>query len=983
MKCLSRYIQFPLFVFLVTFICACQFQNDNSSSDRVVRFVDSDGGILEARDGSWKLMIPEGALDEETMIAVTKGATPVGETPEEYQSLGEALQFEPAGLTFNTPATLQFYYPQSSMPEDGIEERIIGYYYINDDSTEEEAISGLDVNDNIVTAQIPHFSYLRALNMNIDKVNDGTITDKTKIEKITKRIVTVIKKIEDVEEQSRFYQDNSELLDPFTKTSTEILGEDVVTGSFPEADFDNDGRPNEEDPINGPTIVTTPTFDPEEGTYTTDQTIAISTTTADAEIYYTLDGTVPDRSATLYFSPISVAGHGTNTTIKAIAFAEELEDSVVASAEYQIRYPAVADPVFSPAAGTYDSDQNIAITCETSDSTIYYTTDGSDPTTGSTEYSTSISIAGHGTDTTIKAIAVKDGLADSEIKSAEYTINYDQVSTPAFSPAAGNYNSTQTVTISSATVGATIYYTTNGTTPTTSSTQGTTVSVTSSQTIKALAVLTGKLDSEIGTAAYVIETVAPSPGDSGTISYSDVTRNTLTLSWTGATDAITADSDLQYRVYQSTNSAMDSVSDVEANGTALGDYTANSTGRSVTGLTPDTTYYFNVIVRDEAGNKAVYGKLEKTITLGAKLIYDVSNISNVYNAVDLTVFDGKLYFCARDSTHGYELWVYDGTNDPTIAFDLNGSSSSSISSGPGLIVYGGKFYFVANDGENGKELWSYDGINAPEMVIDLVPGSSGFEATEIYAYNDKIYLASLTEMYVYDLSTSTASLIYENQASNLKGFDNKLYFAAVDSSNDEELWCYDGSTSSLVYGFYADGNGQPADFTEYQGELYMSAIDENGRGLWKYSGTGNPTRVSVASSLTNVGGLTVVNNNLFFRAYDGTHGMEPWKYDGSDVQMGADIYLGNTTSSVPDYFCEFDDKLYFQAADYDGSTKHGKELWAWDGTNDPYLAADIWPGGYSSSPSYLTEFKGKLYFQAQKDTSVGYELHMFDGNTYQ
>ena len=80
----------------------------------------------------------------------------------------------------------------------------------------------------------------------------------------------------------------------------------------------------------------------------------------------------------------------------------------------------VATPTFSPVAGTYTSAQTVTISTETADATIYYTTNGDEPTSSSTLYEGAVEVA---ESKTLKAIAVKDGMANSAVASAEYTIN--------------------------------------------------------------------------------------------------------------------------------------------------------------------------------------------------------------------------------------------------------------------------------------------------------------------------------------------------------------------------------------------------------------------------------------------------------------------------------------------------------------------------------------------------------------------------------
>ncbi len=247
------------------------------------------------------------------------------------------------------------------------------------------------------------------------------------------------------------------------------------------------------------TPAATPTLSPAPGSYTTAQSVTISDTTTGATIYYTTNGTTPTTGSTVYSVPISV---NAAETIQAIAAAPGFSQSAVASGAYTINLPAVATPTFSPAAGVYSSTQSVTISDTTSGATIYYTTNGTTPTTGSTVYSAPITV--NATET-IQAIATGTGYTPSAVASSAYTINLPAAATPTFSPAAGVYASAQSVTISDTTSGATIYYTTNGTTPTTGSTvYSAPISVNATETIQAIAIATGFSQSAVASGAYTI-----------------------------------------------------------------------------------------------------------------------------------------------------------------------------------------------------------------------------------------------------------------------------------------------------------------------------------------------------------------------------------------------------------------------------------------------------------------------------------------------
>lgn len=124
------------------------------------------------------------------------------------------------------------------------------------------------------------------------------------------------------------------------------------------------------------------------------------------------------------------------------------------------------------------------------------------------------------------------------------------------------------------------------------------------------------------------DTTAPTPGASGVITFTGVNDTGMEVDWTPATDDTTAQASLQYELRRSLSNNINSVANAEANGTIAQAYTANIGGAIIHGLSPSTTYYFNVIVKDTNGNKAVYttnnqittappGNLRNTVGMGS------------------------------------------------------------------------------------------------------------------------------------------------------------------------------------------------------------------------------------------------------------------------------------------------------------------------------------------------------------------------------
>lgn len=188
--------------------------------------------------------------------------------------------------------------------------------------------------------------------------------------------------------------------------------------------------------------------------YKTAFTVKLNTITKGAKIYYTTDGTVPTTKSTLYRKAIKITQ---NTTISAIAVRNgKLLDSEVTVYHFRVRAASAKSTVKT---GTYSKSQTITLTSTTPNAKIYYTTNGSTPSTKSKLYTKPITVSKN---TTIKTLVVAENYAYSPVSTYKYKI---RVATPTANLKSGTYKGTQTFKLSTKVNGAKIYYTTNGTNP--------------------------------------------------------------------------------------------------------------------------------------------------------------------------------------------------------------------------------------------------------------------------------------------------------------------------------------------------------------------------------------------------------------------------------------------------------------------------------------------------------------------------------------
>ena len=322
--------------------------------------------------------------------------------------------------------------------------------------------------------------------------------------------------------------------------------------------------------------------------------------------------------------------------------------------------------------------------------------------------------------------------------------------------------------------------------------------------------------------------------------------------------------------------------------------------------------------------------------------------------------------------------VHNGNGTAWMVKDIVAGSSHSHPED--LVGIGSTLFFSAKVGQS-RDLWRSDGTAAGTvMVKDIVQGSYGYGCCEYMTpVGDTLYFVAGgprdKEIWKSD-GTADGTVQVTNVTGewkvpkSLTAVGDTIFFAADDGIHGEELWKTDGTTNGTVMvkdvyngsddGVFAGAIYQEAGFPVVGDTIFFVGEDETyGRELWRSDGTANGTVIvkdidtssntywsSSGSRTVPNSGLacspweTAVGDTVYFRADDGTNGLELWKTDGTadGTVMLTNLYGNYSWSSNCGSSNVYNkarvhgalgDTVFFTGQSVAGG---GEQLWSTDGT---------------------------------------------------
>ncbi len=368
------------------------------------------------------------------------------------------------------------------------------------------------------------------------------------------------------------------------------------------------------------------------------------------------------------------------------------------------------------------------------------------------------------------------------------------------------------------------------------------------------------------------------------------------------------------------------------------------------------------------------------------------------NPIHLNDFNNKLYFFATDGLIGKEPYMVEGAGTPTLIKDMNPGVSPSVANNymqPSALM-NGKYYFTSDNGFTGQEMYMYDGTNAPTIVFDPNFGADSSSPDNYTVFNGKLYYSAITsgegrELWVYDGTNSPLRLTDVNTGpthsvtGQVAAFANRVFFVCNTSQYGSELWSYNPLTNTASLEADIDSGAapsNPANLTVIGSKLYFTATTFlHGRELYVYDGSTAPLRLTDISA-NGLSSLSPVRSNAFalykgkiyFNGKDTSGQGHLWSYDPAGGAVTLTHKVNPNGDASPRELVVYNNRLFFTVND----GANGFELYAYDGTNPPAIIGDLCPGPNSSLPSELTPIGNELFFTANNCNNSGVDLFSYN-----
>ncbi|MDR3774192.1 MAG: FG-GAP-like repeat-containing protein [Terracidiphilus sp.] len=529
--------------------------------------------------------------------------------------------------------------------------------------------------------------------------------------------------------------------------------------------------------------------------------------------------TEPTQTATATINGLAPLGAGTHNVEASYKGGGNYPSSVSGTVALTA---GLAPLVISPAAGTYSTAQTITIGESVPGAAIFYEGFGILNTNGFVPYTAPIKLTEGGVET-IQAYATEAGYQSANTEIVTYTINLPAAPAPVFSPVSGSYPGAQTVAISDSAAGATIYYTTNGTQPTSASAvYSGSITVSTSETLVAYAIAPGYSASVAASAQYIV--------DSSPSSFIYTVAGNGNFGYTGDGGTATL-ADLNYPA----GTALDSAGNL---------YIADSGNNVVRKVAAGTGVITTVAGTGLAGYSGDNGPATKAQLFGPRsLAFD--------SAGNLFISDAWNYVVRKVTATTGVITTYAGNGQGSYSGDNGAATAAGLGYPYGLALdSSGNLYIACPDSDRIRK------IAAGTETITTVAG------TGAYAYP-----------YTGDNGPATSATLVSPEGVALDSAGN-LYIA---DTEDNVVRVVNGSTQVITT--YAGGDGQGRPYSGYTGDggpaasaelNYPSSVtvDSAGNLYIADSNNGVIRKVTVGAAIID----TVVGNGTVCALYSGDGG---------------------------------------------------------------------------------------------------------------